>query len=77
MGKLIASAPNKEDFVNCINKFYYSTNYIITDDNKVYNTKTEKYLDDVVIKVSKSRWRFEFKTPWMWNFMQINLIETR
>lgn len=41
-----------------INDYYYSKNYIITDDMKVYNTKTEKYIDNIV-RVSRGRWRFE------------------
>ena len=43
----IASSPTKERLQKLINEFYYSQNYIITDDNKVYNTKLQKYKGEV------------------------------
>ena len=58
MKKLICSASTKEELEKMINAYYYSKNYIITDDMKVYNTKTEKYIDNIV-RVSRGRWRFE------------------
>ena len=60
MSKLVASAGSKEALANCINEFYFSENYIITEDNKVYNTKTKKFLDKVIVRVLRKRWRFEF-----------------
>lgn len=58
MKKLICSASTKEELEKMINAYYYSKNYIITDDMKIYNTKTEKYIDNIVC-VSRGRWRFE------------------
>lgn len=58
--ELIVSAGNKDDLQKCINKYYYSTGYIITDDNKIYNTIKEKFLgDNKRVIVKKNRWRYE------------------
>lgn len=57
-GNLICSAGNKEDLQRLINKYYYSENYIITDDRKAYNTKTGRYSDNKIV-VKRGRWRFE------------------
>ena len=56
----ICSAPTKEELQTMINRYFYSKNYVITDDNKVYNTKLEKYYpeDDAIIVVKKGRWQF-------------------
>lgn len=43
--KCIMSAPTKEELVKMINEYFYSSNYIITDDGKIYNTKTKQTLD--------------------------------
>lgn len=40
--KTIMSTGAREDLVKMINEYYYSKNYIITEDNRIYNTKTEK-----------------------------------
>jgi len=56
---LLASASSKEDLQEIINKYYYSINYIITEDNKVYNTKLDKVLDSVRVIFRRKRWRFE------------------
>jgi len=59
MKNLLASAGNKEDLEKLINKFYYSTNYIITEENEIYNTKLNKIAEGTKIIVKKGRWRFE------------------
>lgn len=56
--KCILATNNKEDLQKMINQYFYSENYIITEDNRVYNRKTEKYLDDFIIQEKKSRWSF-------------------
>lgn len=56
--KCVLSTNNKEDLEKMINQYFYSENYIITEDNRVYNRKTEKYLDDFIIQEKKSRWSF-------------------
>ena len=58
MSNLIASAGTKEDLEKIINEYYFSTNYIITENNDVYNTKKEYTLDTVKVEVKKNRWRF-------------------
>ena len=57
MSNLIASAGTKEDLEKIINEYYFSTNYIITENNDVYNTKNECTLDNVNVEVKKNRWR--------------------
>lgn len=58
MSNLIASAGTKEDLEEMINKYYFSTNYMITENNEVFNTKKDKVLDGVKVENKKGRWRF-------------------
>lgn len=58
MSQLIASAGSKKDLEEVINKYYFSTNYIITENNQVYNTKKKSVLDNVKVEVKRNRWRF-------------------
>lgn len=55
--KVLLSCGTKEDLQKMINEYYYSTNYIITDDNRAYNTKLDKYLDNI-IEFKRNRWYF-------------------
>ncbi len=59
MSNLIASATTKEELEKMINEYYFSNNYIITEDNKIYNMKKEIYLESVQVTFNRSRWRFE------------------
>lgn len=43
--KCVMSAPTKEELIKMINEYFYSDNYTITDDGKIYNTKTKRTLD--------------------------------
>jgi hypothetical protein len=52
------STGSKSDLEKMINEYFYSENYVITDDNRVYNSKLDKYLDDYIIQKKKSRWSF-------------------
>ena len=56
----ICSAPTKADLEKQINNYFLSENYVITDDNRVYNTKTEKYWSSeaAIIVKRKGRWQF-------------------
>lgn len=58
-GRLIASAGSKEDLEKLINKYYYSENYIITENNEVYNKKLNKTFTDIRVILKKERWRLE------------------
>lgn len=58
MSQLIASAGSKKDLEEVINKYYFSTNYIITEDNEVFNTKKKSVVDNVKVEVKRNRWRF-------------------
>ena len=55
--KTIMSTGTREDLVKMINEYYYSKNYIITEDNRIYNTKTEKFMDDLIVKFYRGRWK--------------------
>lgn len=58
MSNLIASTGTKEDLEKMINEYYFSTNYIITDNNEVYNIKKERVLDGVKVEFKRNRWNF-------------------
>lgn len=59
MSKCVFSAGSKEDLTIMINEYYYSKNYIITEDNRIYNTVKEKYLDGIKVVYKRNRWRVE------------------
>lgn len=54
--KTVMSAASKEDLTKMINQYYYSTNYVITDDNRIYNTVKESYLDGMKVEFKRNRW---------------------
>ena len=43
----IASSPTQERLLKLINEYYFTTNCIIDNDNKVINTKLNKILGEV------------------------------
>lgn len=53
--KTILSAGTKQDLQNMINNYFYSKNYVITDDLKVYNPATNKTLS-FIIDNKRGRW---------------------
>ena len=61
MGKrviLICSSPTKEKLLILINEFYRSKHYIITDDNKVYNTKLDRFIDNGIIEFKNNKYYY-------------------
>ena len=59
MSKYVFSAGSKEDLTAMINEYYYSTNYIITDDNRIYNTSKKNYIDTLKVVFKRNRWKVE------------------
>lgn len=53
------TSPTKERLQKAINKYFYSENYVITDDNRVFNTKTNEYLKMWQVSKKRGRWIFE------------------
>ena len=58
---LICSAPTKENLVKLINEFYCSKNYVITEDNKVYNTKLDRFIDNGIIEFKRNRYYYRIQ----------------
>ena len=58
-GKTLATAPSKDELTKLINEYYYSQNYEITDDNRIHNTKNDKYMDGVGVEEKRGRWLFK------------------
>lgn len=56
--KCIMSAPTRDELQAMINEYYCSKKYIITEDMKVYNTKTQKTISGNFVECKKSRWRY-------------------
>lgn len=56
--RLICSSGTKEDLQEMINEFYYSKNYIITDEGTIFNTKLNKTIDNAKVEFKRKRWRF-------------------
>ena len=59
MSKCVFSAGSKEDLTAMINEYYYSKNYIITKDNRIYNTVKENYIDTLKVVFKRNHWRVE------------------
>lgn len=59
MSKCVFSAGSKEDLAAMINEYFYSKNYIITEDNRIYNTAKENYIDTLKVVFKRNRWRVE------------------
>lgn len=59
MSKCVFSAGSKEDLAAMINEYFYSKNYIITEDNRIYNTVKENYMDTLKVVFKRNRWRIE------------------
>ena len=59
MSKCVFSAGSKEDLTAMINEYYYSKNYIITEDNRIYNTVKGNYIDTLKVVYKRNRWRVE------------------
>ena len=59
MNKCVMSAGRKEDLTAMINGYFYSKNYIITDDGKIFNTVKEKTIDGWKVVQKNGRWRVE------------------
>jgi hypothetical protein len=55
--KVVGSASSKEALTALINKKLYSVNWIITKDNKPFNTKLNKYLEGCFIRQKNNRWQ--------------------
>lgn len=53
---LVATAPTKDRLLKLIKDFYYSDNILITDDNKVFNSKLNKELG--IVTNTKKRFQY-------------------
>lgn len=61
MKKVKISAPNKDKLQELINNYFYSKFYVITDDNKVFNTTKNDYLDyHYQIRISRGRYQLVY-----------------
>jgi hypothetical protein len=57
----ICSASTKEDLEKLINKYFLPKNYVITEDNRVYNTNTGKYFNSESYIVVERKNRYQFR----------------
>ena len=55
---LICSSPTKEKLLILIHEFYRSENYIITNDNKVYNTYLNMFIDNGIIEFKNNKYYY-------------------
>jgi hypothetical protein len=55
----IATAGSKESLQKIINEYFYSHNYIITDDLKIFNTLKNSFLDGFEVIIKNNRWIFK------------------
>ena len=55
---LICESPTKEKLLILIREFYRSKHYIITDDNKVYNTYLNMFIDNGIIEFKNNKYYY-------------------
>ena len=55
---LICASPTKDNLVKLINEFYRSKHYIITDDNKVYNTYLNMFIENGIIEFKNNKYYY-------------------
>lgn len=58
---IIASSPTKEGLAKLINKFFFSENWVITDDNTIFNTKLNRCSETHYVENKRNRWYFKMK----------------
>jgi len=58
MKTLLASAGSKNKLQKMINEFYFSDNWIIDEENKIFNTELNKFASGVKVEKKGKRWRF-------------------
>lgn len=54
----LATAGNKENLQDIINKYFYSDNYVIDDNNNIINLQNGKQLENFKVDNKKGRWIF-------------------
>lgn len=57
--KLLSTSDTKEGLEKTINGYFYSENYVICEDNRIYNNIKKSYLEGYVVLTKNNRWRFE------------------
>ena len=57
---IIASSGTKKGLEKLINEYFFSKDYIITDDNRVFNTTLNKYNDNVKIIIKGKRYQLHY-----------------
>ena len=55
---LICSSPTKDNLIKLIHEFYRSKHYIITEDNKVYNTYLNMFIDNGIIEFKNNKYYY-------------------
>lgn len=55
--KVMGSAGSKDSLTELINKKLYSVNWTITGDNKLFNTKLNRYMEGCFIRQKGNRWQ--------------------
>ena len=58
MKTLLASAGSKNKLQKMINDFYHSENWIIDEENNIFNSKLNKFASGVKVENKGKRWRF-------------------
>ena len=56
-GKCRISATTKAKFEKMVNECFYSSNWVLTDKNLLYNTRLKKSLDGFTVEVKGGRYR--------------------
>ena len=51
---VVFSSGSREDLEKMVNEFYCSSNWVITEDNRLYNMLSGKY-SDLIVRVNRGR----------------------
>ena len=58
---IIASSSSKERLQKMINEYFYSTEWVILEDMRLFNSKLNKFCENFFVESKRGRWFFKAK----------------
>lgn len=58
---IIASAPSKERLQNLVNKYFYSTAWVILEDLRLFNSKQNRFCTKYIVENNRGRYCLKIK----------------
>ena len=58
---IIASSPSKDRLQKMINEYFYSTEWVILEDLRLFNSKLNKFCENYFVENRRGRFYFKMK----------------